>query len=63
MTDTLARDIDDMTAELVAWRRDFHRHPELAFQERRTSSVVRAFLEALGLDVRVVRGNGAARPC
>jgi amidohydrolase len=43
-------------ADLVAIRRDLHRHPELGFQEVRTSGVVAAALEALGLDVR--RGVG-----
>lgn len=58
MTDTLTRDIDALTPDLVAWRRDFHRHPELAFEERRTSGVVRAFLESLGLEVRACGGTG-----
>jgi amidohydrolase len=58
MTDTLSREIDAMMPDLVAWRRDFHRHPELAFEERRTSGVVRAFLESLGLEVRGCGGTG-----
>jgi amidohydrolase len=44
--------------QLIAWRRDFHRHPELAFQEHRTSAVIRAYLESLGLDVRACGGTG-----
>jgi amidohydrolase len=47
----LAAEIDPMAATLVEWRRDFHRHPELAFEERRTSAVIRAFLEFLGIEV------------
>ena len=47
----LAAEIDPMAATLAEWRRDFHRHPELAFEERRTSAVIRAFLEFLGIEV------------
>ena len=38
--------------ELVSRRRDFHRHPELAYEEVRTSGIVAARLEELGLRVR-----------
>ena len=42
---------DDLLPELVAWRRDFHRHPELGFQEVRTAGVVAAHLQDLGLEI------------
>jgi len=58
MTNALLPQIDQLIPDLVAWRRDFHRHPELAFEERRTSGVIRAFLEWLGLDVQACGGTG-----
>ena len=50
--DSSAARIESMTATLLEWRRDFHRHPELAFEERRTSAAIRAFLESIGVEVR-----------
>ncbi|MGD9425199.1 M20 aminoacylase family protein [Pantoea sp. NSTU24] len=41
---------------LVALRRDLHAHPELGFQEQRTSDIVARFLQALGIEVH--RGIG-----
>ena len=38
--------------ELVATRRDLHRHPELAFEERRTAGVAAAALRRAGLTPR-----------
>lgn len=38
-------------AELQAWRHDFHRHPETAFEEHRTSARVAELLRGWGLDV------------
>ena len=44
-------DIEDLLPALVALRRDLHAHPELAFEERRTSGVVAAALRDCGLEV------------
>jgi len=41
-----------LALELSALRRDFHRHPELAFQELRTGKVVAEKLRELGYEVR-----------
>ena len=35
---------------LIAWRRDFHEHPELSYEEVRTARVVAQHLRALRLD-------------
>lgn len=36
---------------MTAHRRDFHRHPELGFQEERTKKVIAAQLHDCGLEV------------
>ena len=41
-----------LAPELVGFRRDLHRHPELSFQEHRTAGLVAERLEELGLDAR-----------
>ena len=63
--------IADFHAEMTAWRRDMHAHPELAFEEVRTSGVVAAKLREFSCDevvtgiartgvIGVIRGRGAA---
>ena len=42
--------------ELTAWRRDFHAHPELGFEEVRTSALVAERLASWGIEVH--RGIG-----
>jgi amidohydrolase len=42
---------------LVALRRDFHRHPELSFEERRTAEIVAERLAAAKLEVRTGVGR------
>jgi amidohydrolase len=37
---------------VVAWRRDFHQHPELSNREIRTSGIVAEHLRRLGLEVK-----------
>ena len=45
--------------ELQAWRHDFHRHPETAFQEHRTSARVVELLTSFGLQVHTgLAGTG-----
>ena len=48
----LSPDVVSLKDELVALRRDFHQHPELGFEEVRTSGVVTGYLEGLGLKPR-----------
>jgi amidohydrolase len=43
--------------QLVDWRRDFHRHPELGFQETRTAALVAEFAASLGYRARTVVGR------
>lgn len=50
---------DALRDEMVARRRDFHRHPELAFEEFRTSGIIADELRDLGLEVQTgVAGTG-----
>src|SRR5215470_10245935 len=49
---TWPEEVDKRLDALVAMRRDFHRHPELSFQERRTSEIIAERLHASGLEVR-----------
>jgi len=54
--------------EMTAWRRDFHMHPELAYEETRTAGIVAEKLESWGIEVKrglgktgvvgVIRGTG-----
>ncbi|NLZ48798.1 MAG: amidohydrolase [Clostridiales bacterium] len=39
----------DIYNKLVAWRRDFHKNPELGFEEFITSAKIKAFLEEEGI--------------
>lgn len=48
----VAEATDKIFDELVELRRDFHRHPELAYEEVRTSHIVAEYLEGLGCDVQ-----------
>lgn len=50
--DRLKSDIDELVPDMVALRRDLHEHPELAFEEVRTSGIVAQRLRALGLEVQ-----------
>ena len=51
----LAGDVDRLSAEInpqvVAWRRDFHKNPELGNRETRTSKIIADELRKLGFEV------------
>ena len=53
---TTIEQIAPLHAEMTAWRRDIHAHPELGFQETRTAGLVADRLTAFGLEV--TRGVG-----
>ena len=48
----------NLDAKIVAWRRDFHAHPELSNREERTSAKVAEHLRALGLQPKIMAGHG-----
>ncbi|MBA4176179.1 MAG: amidohydrolase [Leptothrix sp. (in: Bacteria)] len=54
VTGTLAAAVDTaaaaLEAQVIAWRRDLHEHPELGNREFRTAGIVAAHLTALGFD-------------
>ena len=51
------REAEAIFDELVATRRDFHRHPEIGFQEQRTARIVAQRLQSLGLEVQTGVGQ------
>jgi len=57
---TIKGDVDsDLVKKMVNVRRDIHRHPELAFEENRTSEIVARWLEAHGYKVTTgIGGTG-----
>ena len=50
-------DQNTLIAEMTAWRRDLHAHPEFGFEEKRTAAFVARKLHEFGLD-EVVEGVG-----
>ncbi len=57
MTHDFMADALALRDELVARRRDFHQHPELAFEEHRTAGIVAQELKQLGLEVQTGIGK------
>ena len=43
--------------EIIANRRDFHKHPELRFEEHRTAKVIAEKLESYGIDIKTGIGK------
>ena len=54
--------IDQIIADkplLTEWRRDFHAHPELAYEEHRTASLVAERLATFGIEVELTPAEAA----
>jgi len=49
--------VADLHADIIAWRRDIHAHPELRYDEHRTAALVAEKLKSFGCD-EVVPGIG-----
>jgi amidohydrolase len=55
----VTREVQRRIEDLIALRRDFHRHPELSFAEERTAGIISDRLQKLGYDrVERVAGTG-----
>ena len=49
----------ELIAAMTEWRRDFHRHPEMGFEETRTSRLIAERLNDFGLEVHTgIGGTG-----
>ncbi|HTU03052.1 MAG TPA: amidohydrolase [Candidatus Sulfotelmatobacter sp.] len=53
----ISQDVEALRSAMVEQRRDFHRHPELGFQETRTAGIVAKRLTQLGYQVRTGLGK------
>ena len=53
----LSPDVLELRDDIIALRRDIHRHPELAWNERRTADQIASFLKGSRLEVRVGFGG------
>ena len=54
----IKKEVSVLQEELIALRRDFHMHPELGYEEHRTSQIVYDYLEKLGMEVAKVTKTG-----
>jgi hippurate hydrolase len=54
---TLRQRLDAMTPEMTEWRRDFHAHPEIGYEEHRTSAIVADKLREWGIEVHTGLGG------
>lgn len=53
-------EIERLKAETIRIRRDLHRHPELGFEEYRTSDIIFDYLQNCGIDVKRMAKTGVA---
>ncbi len=58
MWEDLKKDVEALSGRLVAWRRELHRHPEIAHKEEWTSAYLRDHFKKLGLPAKSLAGTG-----
>ncbi|MFD0751668.1 amidohydrolase [Mucilaginibacter calamicampi] len=51
-TTVISTKADALKDKIIAWRRDFHEHPELGNREVRTSGIIAKHLQSLGIEVK-----------
>jgi len=54
----ISKQVKALTEELIQLRRDFHKHPELGFEEFRTSEKASGYLRQCGLEVKRMAKTG-----
>ncbi len=50
--DKVSQAADKIESKVISWRRDFHEHPELGNNEKRTADIVAKHLQSLGIEVK-----------
>ena len=56
--DKIRKRVEELNSELIDLRRDFHRHPELGFEEYRTAEAIENYLNKLGINTRRMTKTG-----
>ncbi len=58
MKDKILESSKELEPYIIAMRRDFHKHPEIKFKEKRTSKIVKEELENLGYSIEPTAETG-----
>jgi len=58
MMNEIKKDIENLSSQLLLWRRDLHRRPEVAFKEHQTSAYLRDFFKKMKLPVKKLAQTG-----
>ncbi|AKU16125.1 amidohydrolase [Luteipulveratus mongoliensis] len=58
LVDAVRSEVDDIAPELIQVRRDLHAHPELSWQETRSTELLAEQLTAAGIEHRLLPGSG-----
>jgi len=55
-SELISKSAEKIEQKVIAWRRDFHQHPELGNREFRTAEIVAKHLQSLGIEVKTKVG-------